>query len=198
MFGYEEKTWKVLTDNALYDIFRQQKCYDDGMKMLEKHLDKKSIDNIKNDKEFILKYFIKAGTKGVIRGNKFNELIVRRLHSIIHNTPYLELYVEKQHRTIKNNEKPDWYIEDKQTGKVLFGYNQIDLCGGGAQLNRASKYILSNNDTTSVKYIYTIAKKYNGSIKSKYGKIHSYGIENDKLCYIGDLRKQIYNFFHSI
>ena len=58
------------------------------------------------------------------------------------NFPKYNIQVEKQHPSFKMQEIPDFYIET--ANRIIIGFNQIDLWNGGAQLNRASKYILSS------------------------------------------------------
>src|SRR3989344_8164315 len=113
-------------------------------KILEKH--ELAIDirqKIIND--YLLK-LIPPGTKGVKRGQKFNEIIKNYLKSLNLSDLRFEIEFEKKLPFIETFERPDWYIFDKQENRFIIGMNQLDLWSGGHQLNRGSKYIINSKN----------------------------------------------------
>ena len=119
----------------------------------------KNLSNILgefNDAETIQKIIekyslelIPAGTKGVIRGNKFNAIVKKYIIHLSLDSYRFEICFEKTCEGHFTTEIPDWYILEKSTNKILIGMNQLDLWGGGQQLNRGSKYIENNNNENS-------------------------------------------------
>ena len=103
--------------------------------ILEKYTDEETKQNIIND---YLLQLIPAGTKGVIRDNRFNNIVKQRIANIKLDTSRFEIYFEKKCETHLTTEIPDWYILEKSTNKIIIGMNQLDLWGGGQQLNRGS------------------------------------------------------------
>jgi hypothetical protein len=83
---------------------------------------------------------IPAGTKGVIRGNKFNNIVKNYIITINLDIKRFDICFEKKHNNFITTEIPDWYIYDKSINRIIIGMNQLDLWGGGQQLNRGSKY----------------------------------------------------------
>ncbi len=77
---------------------------------------------------------IPAGTKGVIRGNKFNKIIKNLIKNFELNEEDFEVCFEKKCEKYNTNEIPDWYILEKSTNKIIIGMNQLDLWGGGQQI----------------------------------------------------------------
>ncbi len=59
-----------------------------------------------------------------------------------------EVCFEKQCSECITTEIPDWYILEKSTKKVIIGMNQLDLIGGGQQINRGYKYLIDNKHNT--------------------------------------------------
>ena len=90
---------------------------------------------------------IPAGVKASIRGYRFNEIVYSYLSNIISVKKKPEILLTKEsfpdcinvHTHL--NEIPDWCVINKKTKRVMIGYNQIDLWTGGAQCNRADKYL---------------------------------------------------------
>ena len=111
------------------------------------------IDEETNQKiidDYLLR-LIPPGTKGVIRGNKFNKIVEKFITDMALDANRFEVCFEKKCDTHFTSEIPDWYILEKSTNKIIIGMNQLDLWGGGQQLNRGSKYIenAEHNTTTS-------------------------------------------------
>lgn len=216
----ESTTNKEIT---LYDInnrIEQEFCNETSMELTdEKLLDKykecpsviKSINKLNNvlskyvveeDKHKILEEYvlelIPAGTKGVIRGNKFNKIIQRKINSFDMDKEKFDIYFEKKCETHMTNEIPDWYILEKSTGKTIIGMNQLDLWGGGQQINRGSKYIINTqNNSENCKLLCVVSNKIQlKSNKNKTFNLFKVGFENNTLCYLNNLQNIIYTYFN--
>ena len=75
--------------------------------------------------------------------------------------------------------------------------NQLDLWGGGQQLNRGSKYIENNkHNNENSKLLCVVCNEIQfTSTKNKAYKLFETGFTNDTLCYINNLKKIIISFF---
>ena len=140
-----------------------------------------------------LPQLIPAGTKGVIRGNKFNKIVKEHIELLNLDKDTFEVCFEKKCSIHDTTEIPDWYILNKINSKVLIGMNQLDLWSGGHQTNRGSKYIFnnehnSNNSKLLCVVCYEIQFKSN---KNKAYKIFEKGFENNTLCYLNNLNNII-------
>ena len=141
---------------------------------------------------------IPAGTKGVIRGNKFNNIIKEYITNIKLDTTQFEICFEKKCKNHITTEIPDWYILEKTSNKILIGMNQLDLWGGGQQLNRAFKYLENckyNNEKSKLLCVVcnNIELK---SKKNKTYKLFEIGFENNTLCFINNLQNIIIAYFN--
>lgn len=189
-----------LNDDNLLGEYRECKSVNNEINILKNILDK-YMDNDKKEliiNEYLLK-LIPAGTKGVIRGNKFNKIIKQEIENMQLDKERFEICFEKQCQTKITSEKPDWYILDKQTNKVIIGMNQLDLWGGGQQLNRGSKYLVNNQTNTADSKLLCVVcneKKFtDSSKKTKPFKLFEVGFTNNTLCYIKNLKNIINNYF---
>jgi len=120
-----------LTDKKLLDDYLKCKSVNNAINKLINVL--KDVE-IKDDKitEIKNKYIfelIPAGTKGTIRGNKFNQLVKKYITNLKLDKKIYEIYFEKKCEDVKTSEIPDWYIKNKKNNKVIIGMNQLDLCG---------------------------------------------------------------------
>lgn len=162
--------------------------------VLEKNKISESIqDSIINDFTIEL---VPPGTKGVVRGNKFNEDVKNFIHKLKLSKKRFQIRFEKNHSEFLMSEIPDWYIFDKQNKKILIGMNQLDLWTGGHQINRGSKYIVDAINTENKKLICVVCSDI--TIKSKRNKtfkIFDNGFRNNTLCYLNGLTAIINNFF---
>lgn len=142
--------------------------------------------------------FIPPGTKGVVRGNKFNEIVKLKIKEMKLDEDRFEIYFEKQCESCITTEIPDWYILEKSTGKVIIGMNQLDLWGGGQQLNRGSKYLINcKYNTKKSKLLCVVCNKIKlKSNKNKAYKLFKTGYEKDTLCYLKNLESIIDKFFN--
>ena len=131
-------TINKLKDTYLINEYIECKSVQNEIKKLELILEKYNIET--NKIELILNDYrlelIPAGTKGVIRGNKFNSIVKDTINNLKLNNDRFEIFFEKQCEICITSEKPDWYILEKSTGKVIIRMNQLDLFGGGQQINR--------------------------------------------------------------
>jgi len=193
-------TVNKLKDTYLLNEYKECKSVKNEIKKLELILDKYNIETKK--KELILNDYIlnliPPGTKGVIRGNKFNSIVKDTINDLKLNTERFEISFEKQCQICITSEIPDWYILEKSTGKVIIGMNQLDLWGGGQQINRGSKYLINNkNNTEKSKLLCVVCNKINiNSNKNKVYKLFEIGYSNNTLCYIKNIESIINKFFN--
>jgi hypothetical protein len=139
-----------LSDFSLMDDYKKQPSVAKNITELENILNRHITDST-IAKAIITDYIpklIPPGTKGVIRGNKFNYIIRQIIEDMELDLKEYEICFEKQCNGAECSEKPDWFIKHNTTGRVLIGMNQMDLWTGGAQINRGSKYILESKHTT--------------------------------------------------
>jgi len=138
-------TIDYLKDENLIEEYKNCDSVKKEIKCLKNVLEKneipnEKINNILND--YILS-LIPAGTKGVIRGKKFNEIVKQKIISFNLDEKEYDVVFEKKHHIFETEEIPDWYVYNKNTNKILIGMNQLDIWGGGQQLNRGYKYIFN-------------------------------------------------------
>jgi len=146
--------------------------------------------------EYLLQ-LIPAGTKGVIRGNKFNNIVMKFITNLSLDTERFEILFEKKCERHFTTEIPDWYILEKSTNKIIIGMNQLDLWGGGQQLNRGSKYIENNkHNNENSKLLCVVSNEIQfKSKKNKAYKLFETGFENNTLCYLNNLQNIITSYF---
>jgi len=171
-----------------------------NIKILNDILEEYNIDTL--IKESILnQYLVKLippGTKGVIRGNKFNSIVKETIENIGLNETRFKIRFEEQCEISITTEKPDWYILEKETNKVIIGMNQLDLWKGGQQSNRGSKYLINNPvNTEKSKLICVVCNYINfNNDRNKAYKLFKIGYENNTLCYIKNIKKIIEDYFN--
>jgi len=156
-----------------------------------------SSDNIKTftQSDWFMNEIIQAGTKGVIRGNRFNELIKEQIMGFALDPEKYDVCFEKRCPTVPTGERPDWYICEKTTNKTLIGMNQLDLWSGGHQCNRGNKYVnMPFTDTSKVVSVVCnfITIKHTNN---KTYELFKLGFENNTLCYPGGLYFIVQDFF---
>ena len=103
---------------------------------------------------------------------------------------------EKKCEDIETSEIPDWYIKNIKNNKVIIGMNQLDLWGGGQQINRGSKYLIDckfNNDKTKLLCVVCNEIKFKNK-KNKAFNFFDIGFKNDTLCYLNTLETIIKKF----
>ena len=123
---FSEDICNQLQDKNLLEEYKKTKSTINQINFITLLLKKYNMINY-NYNNFINEYIeqnIKPGTKAIIRGNKFNEIIRNYLNDINKNI-HLDIQFEKQSDKFKYDEIPDWIIE--KDNKILIGMNQIDL-----------------------------------------------------------------------
>jgi len=139
-------TLQKLLDQTLLHEYKECKSVKNEIKKLESILDKYIHEEYIKEKiirEYLLE-LIPAGTKGVLRGNKFNKIIKNFILNLNLDINKFEIFFEKKCENFLTTEIPDWYIFEKETNKIIIGMNQLDLWNGGHQLNRGYKYLIDN------------------------------------------------------
>ena len=205
---------------AINARIKQEVCYETlgeltDAKLMYQYKECNSVKNqIKKLSELLIKYtdeettqkiiqeylvqLIPAGTKGVIRGNKFNNIVKQFITKLDLDTNRFEICFEKKCDTHFTSEIPDWYILEKSTNKILIGMNQLDLWGGGQQLNRGFKYIENNkHNNINSKLLCVVCNEIQfKSKKNKAYKLFKIGFENNTLCYLNNLENIISSYFN--
>ena len=76
--------------------------------------------------------------------------------------------------------------------------NQLDLFGGGQQLNRGYKYLIDNkHNTEKSKLLCVICNKIKFvNNKNKAYKLFEVGFQDDTLCYIKNIESIINKYFN--
>ena len=195
-----ENTINKLTDTYLLNEYKECESVKNKIQKLELILEKYNIKT--KTKELILNDYIleliPAGTKRVIRGNKFNSIVKETIYNLKLNNERFEIFFEKQCQICITSEKPDWYILEKSTNKVIIGMNQLDLWGGGQQSNRGSKYLINNKyNTDKSKLLCVVCNKIKfKSNKNKAYNLFEVGYKNNTLCYIKNIESIIYEYFN--
>jgi hypothetical protein len=193
-----QKTIEELTDAKLMMEYENCKSVKNEIQnlthILDKYVVKETTDKIIQD---YLLQLIPAGTKGVIRGNKFNQVIKNHILHLELDTTRFQTCFEKKHEGPFTNEIPDWYIFEKSTNKILIGMNQLDLWGGGHQLNRGSNYLINNAyNNEQCKLLCVVCNKIQFKTKkNKAFKLFEIGFENNTLCYLNNLHNIINSYF---
>ncbi len=191
-----------LTDENMINEYLECKSVQKKISILKNILIKNKINNDKRE-TIIYEYLyelVPPGTKGVLRGNKFNDIVKNVIVEMKINDNKFNVFFEKKCPIIETDEIPDWYIIDIKTNRVLIGMNQLDLWKGGHQLNRGSKYLLNKKtNTKNSKILCVVCNKIQfNSEKSKAFKLFEVGFANDTICYIKNLPNIITCFFGEI
>jgi hypothetical protein len=192
-------TINKLKDTYLINEYKECKSVQKKIKELELILDKHNVEIKK--KELIINDYIldliPAGTKGVIRGNKFNSIVKNTINNLKLDNERFEICFEKKCVSQITSEIPDWYILEKLTNKVIIGMNQLDLFGGGQQINRGYKYLIDNkHNTENSKLLCVICNKIKfTNNKNKAYKLFEVGYSNNTLCYLKNIETIINNYF---
>lgn len=169
---FSEQIYQQLTDINLMEEYKNSCSVKSKISILNNILDNHiTDDDIK--KSIISQYtifMIPAGTKGVIRGKKFNSIIKTYILNLNLSVDIYDVCFEKICPSCQTNEIPDWYILNKSTNKVIIGMNQLALWGGGQQINRGFNYICNNRtNTNNSKLLCVVANK--NKIKSNKKRI---------------------------
>jgi hypothetical protein len=191
-------TIEKLTDKALLKNYMETDSVKHKVSSLRNILTEEGIEDEKTDKiiqRYILE-LIPPGTKGTIRGNKFNQIVKEKILSFAIDEEKYEIRFETKHKIHTTSEIPDWYIYEKDTDKIIIGMNQLSIVGGGQQINRGFKYLDPLLNTEKFKLLCVICNDLViKSAKSNEYKLYSSGFKNDTLCYLGNLYPIIKEFF---
>ena len=195
------ETVQKLTDVSLLSEYQECKSVKNSVAKLSTILEKHADISVEMRDAILKEYLVEMippGTKGVIRGNKFNKIVQEKILGLSLPADIYEVAFEKNCATAPTSEIPDWYITDKIQNKTLIGMNQLDLWGGGAQINRAGKYIMKDpfEGRDDVKLVcvvcnYIVLK----SEKNKAFHIFERGFERNTICYLNNLEKIVKDFF---
>jgi len=189
-----------LTDAKLISVYKDCNSVKNEIKKLSDILVNNNIDKEKIEKiiqEYLLQ-LIPAGTKGVIRGNKFNNIVKQFITKLALDADRFEICFEKKCEGHFTTEIPDWYILEKSTNKIIIGMNQLDLWSGGQQINRGSKYIENNkHNNENSKLLCVVCNEIQfKSKKNKAYKLFETGFKNNTLCYLNNLQNIINSYFN--
>ena len=194
------KTLEELNDTNLIEEYKECISVKNEIKKLDEILIKYISDETKQKiiQEYLIN-LIPAGTKGVIRGNKFNNIVKRFITNLNLNEERFEICFEKKCKFHLTSEIPDWYILEKSTNKIIIGMNQLDLWSGGHQINRASKYIENNkHNNQNSKLLCVVCNEIQfKNNKNKVFKIFETGFKNNTLCYLNNLENIINNYYNN-
>lgn len=194
------ETLEKLTDAGLMSQYQESNSVKTEIKALESILEKYTDEETKQKiiKEYLLR-LIPAGTKGVIRGNAFNNIVKRYITEMGLDSDRFEIRFETKCDNHFTTEIPDWYILEKSTNKIVIGMNQLDLWGGGAQINRGSKYIENNkHNNKNSKLLCVVCNEIQFKRKTnKPYKFFETGFANNTLCYLNNLKNIIFQHFDS-
>jgi hypothetical protein len=193
-------TIKILDDNNLINEYKECNSVKKEINKLENILNLyiNDVDIIKNIINDYLLELIPAGTKGIIRGNKFNTIIKNYIIKLNIDINKYDIQFEKKCEYHITSEIPDWYILDKSSKKIIIGMNQLDLWNGGHQINRGFKYIENNkHNTDNSKLLCVICNDiYFKTNKNKIYKLFKIGFENNTLTYLNNLGNIINSYFN--
>ena len=192
-------TINLLKDENLLNEYKEYPSVKNSIEEFSQLLKKHNIEPEKIKlivDEYIFK-LIPAGTKGVIRGNRFNKIVKEEIINMELDKERFEICFEKICETRITTEKPDWYILEKSTGKVIIGMNQLDLWGGGQQSNRGSKYLINNiYNTEKSKLLCVVCNDYTNKSKNNTYKLFEIGFTNNTLCYLKNIKQIIVSYFN--
>jgi hypothetical protein len=189
-------TIKILDDNNLINEYKECNSVKKEINKLENILNLyiNDVDIIKNIINDYLLELIPAGTKGVIRGNKFNTIIKNYIIKLNIDINKYDIQFEKKCEYHITSEIPDWYILDKSSKKIIIGMNQLDLWNGRS----SNKYIENNkHNTYNSKLLCVICNDiYFKTNKNKIYKLFKIGFENNTLTYLNNLGNIINSYFN--
>ena len=189
-------TINKLSDSSLLNEYKKCKSVINKVNKLVMILRNEKINENKIT-AIINKYIldiIPSGTKGVIRGLKFNNIVKDFIINLKLDSSRFDIKFEANCPQHLTSEIPDWYIYDKETKKVIIGMNQLDLWNGGHQVNRGYKYLIDCEKIPNVKILCVICNEIIiKSDKNKTFQILKTGFENNTLCYLNNLQ----NIIHS-
>lgn len=204
--GRHEETTKHMDKEITHEDYLKYPSMQDVVQFCREHFALLKPAATQEEQEAQLRVFgerfVPPGLKGKVRGDRFNEAISVLVQKIVAQYPHLKFHREQQAPGVELTQTPDFYIEDTKTGRVLIGYNQVDLWKGGAQNTRADDYVISdtmhkfpNAKVVSVVYSDKVFGKNKFSKKSKVYKIFKAGVEKERMFYPGHLEALVKKYF---
>ena len=195
---YDRHTDSKFSDNALMTQYLASPAVKDRIQgKLEQAIEGMELD--KRQKRIfmrkIMPLVIPPGVKANIRGNIFNKYIKNILLRFACTRKKMDVAFEKKVQGFP--EIADWVLNID--GKQIVGYNQLDIWNGGAQINRASKYILDDTLHARMKkkniYIVCIVarKLMIKNCDSKIANIVNTGLKKDRLMWPKGLKIYLQN-----
>ena len=192
-------TLEELTDTKMMPEYLSCISVKNEIKKLTDILVGENIDEDTRDR-ILQKYLldlIPPGTKGAIRGNKFNNIVKAYIIKLSLDPDRFDVCFEEKCHGHFTSEIPDWYVLDKSTNKIIIGMNQLDLWSGGQQLNRGFKYLennIHNNENSKLLCVVCNEIQFK-SDKNKAYKLFEIGFVNNTLCYLNNLQHIITSYF---
>jgi len=192
-------TLEELTDTNLMPEYLSCPSVKNEIKKLTDILSGEHIDEDTRDR-ILQKYsldLIPPGTKGAIRGNKFNKIVKEHITNLSLDTERFDIRFEEKCDCHFTSEIPDWFIRERSTNKIIIGMNQLDLTSGGHQINRGYKYVIDNkHNTENSKLLCVICNEIQfKSKKNKAYNLFATGFTNNTLCYLNNLKNIITLYF---
>ena len=140
-------------------------------------------------------FHVSPGTKASIRGLAFNQMVATVLKATLSKMKCKDLVLQVEKKSANMSEIPDWILTNTKKKKSIIGYNQLDFWHGGAQMNRASKYILDDryHNKKRVKIVSIIARKPPNILndRNKLYSIFDVGFRKKRLFYLQSLIQYI-------
>ena len=193
------KTIDSLSEQSLLSTYKNTSSVKKKIDTLQSILSSHNVD-INTQQSIIDEYMphlIPAGTKGAIKGNRFNQIVKEHIENLHLDDQHYEVCFEKKHDTHITCEIPDWYIYCKKKQRILIGMNQLDLWNGGAQLNRGMKYLMNNeHNTEKSKLLCVVCNSIQlKSTDNKAFQLFDEGFKQNTLCYLKNLENIICDYF---
>ncbi len=188
---YSSDVTKKLSDDHLMNEYLKCDSTNNKIQELRDVLEKNDITQEKISSilmEYIPK-IVPPGTKGKIRGDKFNSIVKNVITDMHLPSDVYDIQFEKMSDHVKTDETPDWFVTNKNTGKTIIGMNQVDLWSGGHQRNRGTKYIFDEKiNGPNSKLLCVVANRPTfTTAHSLQFKLIKTGFERDTLCYVRNL-----------
>lgn len=138
----------------------------------------------------VLGMAVPPGTKAAVRGNAFNKYVKGVLERALVGKEGWSVAFEEKHPEF--SEIADWVVRGKG-GRVIVGFNQLDVWGGGAQLNRAAKYIMDEAlhrrlRKKGITVVCVVARRFVVRGRGKASAIVSHGVRTGRLLWSRGLK----------
>lgn len=186
--SYDKHIDRQLSDLMLMDHFLKSPACKEAVNTLQETAAETGIDKdsrvLRKFMRRLLPLVIPPGVKGSIRGITFNKLIKAKLLKAESSLQGTFVFEPKDYCHLVS-EVPDWCF--CKGDKTIIGYNQLDMWHGGAQINRAAKYILDHNlhrrlNKRNVWIVCVVARKLSiKDAKNKVATIVKEGIKRERL-----------------